>query len=102
MGAEDPLTIHKISAALTRVTPEVTKLPLTRQRIIKSKVKIHSSNVSVLIKEGVFFLLENMSAFLKIRVLFWPEISALEVFLNFENERMQPSKYQSDPPPPHL
>ena len=58
-GAENPLTIHKISAALTRVTPEVTKLPsllpLIRQRIMKSKVKIHSSNVSVLIKEGVFF-----------------------------------------------
>ena len=57
--AENPLTIHKISVALTRVTPEVTKLPsllpLIRQRIIKSKVKIRSSNVSVLIKEGVFF-----------------------------------------------
>ena len=40
MGAENPLTIHKISAALTRVTPEVTKLPslllLIRHRIIKS------------------------------------------------------------------
>ena len=38
-----------------------------------------------------------MSAFLKIRVLFWPGTSALGVSLNFENERMQPSKYQSDP-----
>ena len=67
MGAENPLTIHKISAALTRVTPEVTKLPsllpLIRQRIIKSKVKIRSSNVSVLIKKGCFFTGKNVSVF---------------------------------------
>ena len=31
-------------------------------------------------------------------VLFCPEISALGVFLNFDNERMQPPKYQSAPP----
>ena len=48
--AENPLTIHKISAALTRVTPEVTKLPsllpLIRQRIIKSEVKfVHPMSV---------------------------------------------------------
>ena len=66
-GAGNPLTIHKISAALTRVTPEVTKLPsllpLIRQRIIKSKVKIRSSNVSVLIKEGVFFYWKKCQRF---------------------------------------
>ena len=28
---------------------------------------------------------------------FWPEISALGVFLNFDNERMYPPKYRSDP-----
>ena len=29
------------------------------------------------------------SAFKKIRVLFWPEISAYGVFINFDNERMR-------------
>ena len=57
----------------------------------------HSSNVSVLIKEGVLFSGKSQR-FLKIRVLFWPEISALGVFLNFDNERMHPPKYLSDPP----
>ena len=33
-------------------------------------------------------------------MLFWPEISALGVFFNFDNERMRPPKYQSAPPPP--
>ena len=33
-------------------------------------------------------------------MLFWPEISALGVFFNFDNERMHPSKYPSGPPPP--
>ena len=33
-------------------------------------------------------------------VLFWPEISALGVFYNFDNERTRPSKYPSAPPPP--
>ena len=44
MGDENPLTIHKIYAARRRVTPEVTglpsSLPLNRQKIIKSKVRI--------------------------------------------------------------
>ena len=31
-------------------------------------------------------------------MLFRPEISALGVFLNFDNERMHPPKYPSDPP----
>ena len=44
-GGENPLTINKVSAALNyRVTPEVTGfpslLPLNRQRIIKSEVKM--------------------------------------------------------------
>ena len=76
-------------------------LPLNTQRIIESKVKIRvsrSSNVSVLIKEGVFYLVEKVSVFIKIRVLFWPEISALGVFFNFDNERMRPPKYPSAPP----
>ena len=36
--------------------------------------------------------------FLEIRVLFWPEISALGVFLNFDNERMYPLNTEV---PPH-
>ena len=50
-------------------------------------------------RRGVF-LVEKVSVFIKIRVLFWPEISALGVFLNFDNERMRPPKYPSAPPPP--
>ena len=30
-------------------------------------------------------------------VLFWPEISALGVLFNFDNERMRPPKYPSAP-----
>ena len=44
--------------------------------------------------------MEKVSVFIKIRVLFWPEISALGVFFNFDNERMRPPKYPSAPPPP--
>ena len=33
-------------------------------------------------------------------MLFWPEISALGVFFNFDNGRMRPPKYPSAPPPP--
>ena len=33
--------------------------------------------------------------------IFWPEISALGVFSNFDNECMRPPKYPSAPPPPH-
>ena len=74
-------------------------LPLNRQRIIQSNVKIRSSNVSVLIKEGVFIQWKNSAFFIKIRVLFGPEISALGVFLNFDNERMHPPLFLSPPPP---
>ena len=43
---------------------------------------------------SMLFLWSNKSykkkvrVFLKLRVLFWPEISAYGVFLNFDNERM--------------
>ena len=48
-------------------------------------------------KKGCLFSGKNQR-FIKIRVLFWPEIRALGVFFNFDNERMHPPKYQSDPP----
>ena len=48
-------------------------------------------------RRGVY-LVEKVSVFIKIRVLFWPEISALGVFFNFDNERMRPPKYPSAPP----
>ena len=35
-------------------------------------------------------------------MLFWPEISALGVFFNFDNERMRPPKYPSAPPGHYL
>ena len=70
-------------------------LPLNRQRVIKSSQNTcsRSSNVSV-------YLMEKVCVFIKIRVLFWPEISAYGVFLNFDNERMRPPLYLSAPPPP--
>ena len=58
-----------------------------------------SSNVSVLIKEGVFFywkksaLFENKGAFLARNQCF-------RVFLNFDNERMYPLNTYMPPPPP--
>ena len=44
--------------------------------------------------------MEKISVFIKIRVLFWPEISALGVFFNLDNERMHPLNTQVPPPPP--
>ena len=44
------------------------------------------------------YLVEKGSVFIKIRVLFGPEISALGVYFNFDNERMRPPKYPSAPP----
>ena len=41
--------------------------------------------------------MEKLSVFIEIRVLFWPEISALGVFFNFDNERMRPPKNPSAP-----
>ena len=66
-------------------------MPLKRQRIIKSKVKMcfRSSDVSVLIKEGLFFYWEK-SAFFENKDAFLAEISTLGVFLNFDNERIHP------------
>ena len=51
-------------------------------------------------KRRCVYLVEKIRRFIKIRVLFWPEISALGVFFNFDNERMRPPKYPSAPPPP--
>ena len=45
-------------------------------------------------RRGVYFV-EKISVSLKIRVLFWPEISALGVFFYFDNECMGPPKYPS-------
>ena len=43
-------------------------------------------------RRGVY-LLEKVSVFIKIRVIFWPEISALGVSLNFDNESMRSPLY---------
>ena len=52
-------------------------------------------------KKGCLFSGKNQR-FIKIRVLFWPEISALGVFFNFDNERMHPLNTQVPPPPPRV
>ena len=41
--------------------------------------------------------MEKVIVFIKIRVLFRPEISALGVYFNFDNELMRPPKYPSYP-----
>ena len=46
-------------------------------------------------RKGVY-VVEKVGVFIKIRVLFWPKISALGVFFNFDNERMRPPKYPSE------
>ena len=49
------------------------------------------------------YLLGKVSVFIKIRVLFWSEISALGVFLNFDNERMRPLNTKVPPgTSPHI
>ena len=52
-----------------------------------------TSNVK---RSGVYFV-EKASVFIEIRVLFWPEISTLGVYFNFDNKRMRPRKYSSAP-----
>ena len=45
------------------------------------------------IKEGAFFTRKLVSVFLEIEVLFLPKISTFGVFINFDKERMHPTKY---------
>ena len=70
-GVLKKLQSTKFPRLWRRVTPEVTGLPsllpLNRQTIITSKVKIacsRSSNVSVLVEEGVFFYWKKSAFFL--------------------------------------
>ena len=96
-GLKIPLQSTNYPRLWCRVTPEVTGLlsllPLNRQRIIKSNVEIsdpvHLKKCRCFDKRRGFFT-EKSQPFLQIRVLLWPEISALGVLLNFDNERMHP------------
>ena len=73
-------------------------LPLNRQSIIKSNVKIRVPvQCQCFDKRGVVFYWWKNSTFKRIRVIFWPEIGTLGVFLNFDNERMYPPKYLNTP-----
>ena len=106
MRGENPLTIHKVSAALmpsdyrSDWASESAAAKQAENYNIKSlNACSRSSYVSVLIQEGVFFTGKSQ-IFLKIRVLFWAEISALGVFLNFDNKRMYPLNTEVPPPPP--
>ena len=96
-GVKIPSQSTKYMRFWRRVSPEVTGLPsllpLNRQRIIKSIVKIRVSVHPIcqcFDKRRGVYLLEKVSVFIKIRVLFWPEISAYGVILNVDNERMRP------------
>ena len=83
------------------MTPKVTGLPSLLPSLAAAKQADDYKNlklkyVFLLIQCQCFdkrrgvYLLEKVSVFIKIRVLFWPEISALGVFLNFDNECMRP------------
>ena len=87
------------------MTPEVIglpsqlplPLPLNRQWIIKSKVKMCSRSYKCQCFDNirVVFFHGKSQSFFKIRVFFWPEISAFEAFFNFGNKRMRPPLYLS-------
>ena len=51
-------------------------------------------------RRGVNLLKKVSIFFITIRVLLWPEISALGVFLNFDNECMRPLNTIVPPTPP--
>ena len=88
------------------MTPEVTGLPRPLPPLTAAKqaedYKIYPVKLKYVFplircqcfdkRRGVY-LLEKVSVFVKLRVLFWPEISALGVFLDFDNERMGPPLY---------
>ena len=52
------------------------------------------------LKKGCLFTGKSQCFKKKIRVLFWPEISDLGLFSDYDNDRMYPPEYRSDPPPP--
>ena len=80
-------------------------LPLNRQRMMKSRLKYVFPFIQCQCfdkRRGDFFT-GKVSVSFKLRVLFCPKISALGLFLNFDNERMYPPpKYLSAPLPPGL
>ena len=51
------------------------------------------------IKEGVFIYWKKSAFLSREGCFFWPEISALGVFSNFDNERMRPLSVPESPPP---
>ena len=96
-GGENPLTIHKIYAALT---PSDSRSDWASESAAAKHQKLKCEflffQYQSFDKGRGDFLLEKVSVFIRIRVLFWP----LGVFFNFDNKRMYPPKYRSAPPPP--
>ena len=108
MGVKIPLQSTKYPRLWRRVTPEVTGLPRLLPPLAAVK---HAEDYTIKIvfpfiqcqwfdKGRGVYLVEKVSVLIKTRVLFWPEISALRVFLNFDNKRMRPLKTRVPPPPP--
>ena len=91
MGGENPLTTHKVYAYLT---PSTSRSDWAYEFAVVTQADDYK--ISVLIKEGVLIYWKVVSVYINIRVLFWPEISALRVILNFDNEHMR------SPPPPSV
>ena len=101
MWGENPLTIHEIYTALTPSdcqsdwTSEFAAATcgrFTGRGLLNLKLKyvFPFTQCQCFDKRRGVYLLEKVSVFTKIRVLFWPEISAYGVILNFDNERIRP------------
>ena len=109
MGVKIPLQSTKYTRLWRRVTAEVTGLPSLLPPLAAAKHAEDYKNLKLKYvfpfiqcqcfdkRRGVFFSWKKQR-FIKIRVFFLPEISALGVFFNFDNEHMHPPKYPSAPP----
>ena len=108
-GVKIPLQSTKCTQLWRQMTPEVTGLPSLLPPLAAAKQAEDYKMLKYVFpfiqnqyfdkRRGVY-LLEKVRVFIKIRVLHWPEISALGVSFNIDIERMRPPRYQSAIPPP--
>ena len=109
-GGQNPLTNHEIYAAVG-LTPSDSRSEWASEfaaatkhtedyKILKLKYVLPFIQCQCFDKRRGVYLVEKNQRYIKIRALFWPEVSALGVFFNFDNECMRPPKYPSATPPP--
>ena len=96
MGVKIPLQSTKLYVALTpsdsRSDSGLPSLlpPLAAAKHAEDYKNLKFIQCQCFDKRRVCLFSGKNQRFMKIRVLFWPEISALGVFFNFDNERMHP------------